>query len=95
MHALLVCPNAREIMDFSMKLGENSITTTELLKLRKGLEMAWERRLQKLIVEVDSKIVVKLVFHADTITLLATLLRTVAYFWLSRGKLGISYSSRG
>ncbi|KAL6540841.1 hypothetical protein OROMI_024724 [Orobanche minor] len=50
---------------FSSKLIAPTINETELGSLVKGLELAWERRIPKLIVELDSEIVFGWASHLD------------------------------
>ncbi|KAL3824718.1 hypothetical protein ACJIZ3_020747 [Penstemon smallii] len=49
-----------------MKLGQVTITEAELMAVREGLRMAWNRRVEKLAAECDSKVVVHLINEADT-----------------------------
>ncbi|KAL3833945.1 hypothetical protein ACJIZ3_008681 [Penstemon smallii] len=50
---------------FSMNLGACTITEAELLALRMGLTLAWERRIEKLEVELDSQVVINLIKNTD------------------------------
>ncbi|KAL3846223.1 hypothetical protein ACJIZ3_003626 [Penstemon smallii] len=54
------------IVGFSSKLGDVTITHAELLAAREGLRLAWERRVQRIIVEMDSEVVLKMINEADT-----------------------------
>ncbi|KAK4482042.1 hypothetical protein RD792_012965 [Penstemon davidsonii] len=56
------------VVGFSRKLGSTSITMAELLAAREGLEMAWEMRLQRLELELDSEVVFSLIKDADVET---------------------------
>ncbi|KAG8388239.1 hypothetical protein BUALT_Bualt02G0105100 [Buddleja alternifolia] len=48
------------------QLGQQSITRAELLALREGLQLARERRFEKVIVEIDSEVVWNLVSKGNT-----------------------------
>ncbi|KAG8378950.1 hypothetical protein BUALT_Bualt07G0037800 [Buddleja alternifolia] len=45
----------RWIQGFSIGLGDLTINTAELLGIREGLRMAWDRTCKKLIIETDSE----------------------------------------
>ncbi|KAG8362913.1 hypothetical protein BUALT_BualtUnG0024400 [Buddleja alternifolia] len=51
---------------FSIKLGAVSITVAELLGLRPGLYMAWDKRIPCLLVEIDSLVILNLVESASS-----------------------------
>ncbi|KAG8391142.1 hypothetical protein BUALT_Bualt01G0157100 [Buddleja alternifolia] len=53
-------------MGFCRKLGQQSIIRAELLALRQGLQLAWERHFEKIIVEIDSEVVWNLVCKGNT-----------------------------
>ncbi|KAL3840841.1 hypothetical protein ACJIZ3_025432 [Penstemon smallii] len=48
-----------------MNLGACTITEAELLALRMGLTLAWERRIEKLEVELDSQVVINKIKNTD------------------------------
>ncbi|KAL3818097.1 hypothetical protein ACJIZ3_004002 [Penstemon smallii] len=54
------------IAGFSSKLGDVTITQAELLAAREGLRLAWERRIQRIEIELDSEVVLKMINEADT-----------------------------
>ncbi|KAL6522026.1 hypothetical protein OROMI_031903 [Orobanche minor] len=54
------------ICGFSIKLKNVSINVAELLALWEGLRVAWKRRIQKLVAELDSEVVLKLFMSLHT-----------------------------
>ncbi|KAL3838984.1 hypothetical protein ACJIZ3_023575 [Penstemon smallii] len=56
------------VVGFSRKLGEVTITMAELLAIREGLSLAWEKRIPRLVMESDSEVAVKLINEADVET---------------------------
>ncbi|KAG8382401.1 hypothetical protein BUALT_Bualt05G0073500 [Buddleja alternifolia] len=50
---------------FSRNLGQNSITLAELTGIRDGLNIAWEHRVEKIIIESDSEVAIKLINCAE------------------------------
>ncbi|KAG8385490.1 hypothetical protein BUALT_Bualt03G0050800 [Buddleja alternifolia] len=56
------------ILGFSLKLGDVSITLAEILAVRKGVVVALDRIVEKLVMEMDSMVVVNLINKADTET---------------------------
>ncbi|KAL3846302.1 hypothetical protein ACJIZ3_003705 [Penstemon smallii] len=56
------------VLGFTRSLGESTITSAELMAAREGLCLAWERRFQKVELELDSEVVITLIKHADTTT---------------------------
>ncbi|CAL1377203.1 unnamed protein product [Linum trigynum] len=57
--------NGRLIRAFSMKLGEVSITRSELEGIVKGLQVAWNEGLRCIIVQTDSQTAIKLIKEAE------------------------------
>ncbi|KAL3833355.1 hypothetical protein ACJIZ3_008091 [Penstemon smallii] len=49
-----------------MKLGQVTITEAELIAVREGLKIVWNRCVEKLVTECDSRVVVQLIKKADT-----------------------------
>ncbi|KAG8365002.1 hypothetical protein BUALT_Bualt18G0057700 [Buddleja alternifolia] len=50
---------------FSRKLGDYTINEAELLGLREGLQIAWNQRIERVIMEIDSEIVWNWVCKGD------------------------------
>ncbi|KAL6505949.1 hypothetical protein OROHE_022668 [Orobanche hederae] len=55
-----------QIICFSIKFSNLTINVAELMALREGLRLAWERRLRRVVAELDSEVVYKLLISEGT-----------------------------